>query len=46
MVTLGSEEIERYEVVGTAWVYRVDDQNFSVAAIIENERNVNRAKIR
>lgn len=44
MVTIGSEEIERHEVIGTAWVYRVDDQNFSVAAIIDNERNVNRAK--
>lgn len=44
MVTVGSEEIERHEVIGTAWVYRVDDQNFSVAAIIDNEKNVNRAK--
>lgn len=44
LATIGGNEVERHEVIGTAWIYQVDDQNFSKATIIENSRNVSRAE--
>ena len=39
-VTVGVDEVKRSQVVGTAWVIRVDDQNFSVATIIDNLKDI------
>jgi len=42
-ITMGDKEIERNEVVGSAWVIRVDDQNFSVATLINNQKDIKKA---
>lgn len=39
-VTIGDQEVRRNEVIGTAWIVRVDDQNFSVATIIDNVKGI------
>lgn len=43
VVTVGESEIRRSEVIGAAWIVRVDDQNFSVASIIDNLKEVSKA---
>lgn len=42
-VSIGDDTVVRNEVVGTAWIVRVDDQNFSVASIIDNQKEINKA---
>lgn len=39
-VTIGGEEVRRSEIIGSAWIVRVDDQNFSVATIVDNVKGV------
>lgn len=39
-VTIGDQEMRRSEVIGSAWIVRVDDQNFSVATIIDNLKSI------
>src|SRR5690606_26636595 len=39
-VSIGNDTVVRNEVVGTAWIVRVDDQNFSVASIIDNQKEI------
>lgn len=40
VITVGGKDVQRSEVIGTAWVFRVDDQNFSVASIIDNLKEI------
>ena len=39
-ITIGDQEVKRSEVIGSAWIIRVDDQNFSVATIIDNLKGI------
>ena len=42
-IMVGDREVPRSEVLGTAWIIRVDDQNFSVATIIDNHKAIGKA---
>lgn len=43
VVTVGGKDVQRSEIIGTAWVLRIDDQNFSVASIIDNLKEIKKA---
>ncbi|WP_316822609.1 CsgG/HfaB family protein [Pedobacter gandavensis] len=43
MVSVGGKAIERQQKIGAAWVFSVDDGNFSSATIIEGEKNIKKA---
>ena len=42
-VAIGEKDLQRNEIVGSAWVIRVDDQNFSVATLINNQKDIKKA---
>ncbi len=42
-IIIGDKDVTRSEVIGTAWIVRVDDQNFSVATLIDNQKDVGKA---
>lgn len=42
--TIGDKKIERKQKVGSAWVFKVDDDNFSVATIINESKEYKAAK--
>lgn len=42
-ITIGDNEIQRSEVLGTAWIIRIDDQNFSRATVIDNHKIIRKA---
>ncbi|EPR73320.1 hypothetical protein ADIWIN_1751 [Winogradskyella psychrotolerans RS-3] len=42
-VVIGDKDLQRNEIVGSAWIIRVDDQNFSVATLINNQKDIKKA---
>ncbi|WP_316815435.1 CsgG/HfaB family protein [Pedobacter nyackensis] len=42
-VNVGGKTIDRQQKIGTAWVFSVDDGNFSSATIIDGEKNIKKA---
>lgn len=42
-VIRGEETLTRNEMIGTAYIVKVDDQNFSVATIVDKEKEITKA---
>nr|WP_255431129.1 penicillin-binding protein activator LpoB [Pedobacter sp. N36a] len=42
-VNVGGKAIDRQQKIGTAWVFSVDDGNFSSVTVIDGEKNIKKA---